>query len=114
MESEREREREPIYEKKRRARVIVTPELIHNILVDKYHNNMDINEIKKKYKISYNIFKEIHDTFAHEFLVQFGKKEKIIKIADIDMRSFWAEKKEKEEASFTEGIFGVGKKKYNI
>lgn len=62
---------------------------IHDILVDRYHNNMKVFILRKKYKISQKTWTSINKKYTESFINKFGKKKK--KTITIDeMEQFWS------------------------
>lgn len=68
------------------TRVQLTPEIITEILRDRYHNHMKLTDIKAKYHIGHQTYKEINK-FAGKFIERFGKKDKKITIGE--MENYW-------------------------
>lgn len=68
----------------------LTPETIHKILVDRYHNNMTAQNIRKNYKLSHKTWKEIDETFANDFIERYGQKDpKATKVTPDAMKNYW-------------------------
>jgi Mor family transcriptional regulator len=61
---------------------------INGILIDRYHNNMKVNELRKKHKISQRTWTSINNKYSEKFIEKFGKKNK--KTVSIDeMEAYW-------------------------
>lgn len=65
--------------KQKRSKIQITPEIITNILKDRYHNGFTVHEIKKKYNIGHETYKTVN-AFSAEFIERFGKKKKTVHI----------------------------------
>lgn len=64
------------------------PVLITNILKDRYHNGLSVDEIKSKYSISQRTWTEVNKKYKEPFVKKFGNKKNTGVSVD-EMNAFW-------------------------
>lgn len=83
--------------KPRPTRTKVTPEVIDQILTDKYHNGLSTSTLKSKYRISHAVLKQVDEKFGGRFKEIFGVKAKSSKDVSLDeMEAIWKAKKKQK------------------
>jgi hypothetical protein len=68
---------------KKKLKKKITPELITEVLTDRYHNGLTINEIKSKYGIGHELYKTING-YSDAFIEKFGSKKKNISVEQLE------------------------------
>jgi hypothetical protein len=75
---------------KTKSRTQPTPQLINDILTDKYHNGLTIAKIRESRGVSYALIKSIDEKYSAQFKERFGVKATPNKSITIDdMTAYW-------------------------
>ncbi len=73
-----------------RSRTQPTPQLINDILEDKYHRGLSIAKIRESRKVSYALIKNADEKYGPQFKERFGVKATPNKsITPEDMSAYW-------------------------
>lgn len=72
----------------------ITPEIVDQVMIDKYHTGLSANDIKKKHNISAATLKTLDEKYGAAFKERFGVKAKSTKDLTADeMKAYWDGKK---------------------
>lgn len=73
---------------------LITPEQINDMLTDRYHRGISVNELKEKYGISHSKWRDIDKKFSPAFIKKFGATAKPTKDISVDdMNAYWSKNK---------------------
>ena len=65
------------------------------IIRRKYHNNLTVNDIRKKHRISQKVWAEINKKFGEMFIKRHGKKKiERVKVSKEELNRLWGDQRQ--------------------